>query len=179
MSENQSPFSSSVIELLSQFQNYSKSRSQFLEQLNLSTSCRDPLAEFSEVLVGKLLNATLADSRVQKGYDLVKPNQRLVQVKYLSNPSRNWINEHPLKFPDSVDEYALVIFVSLQLESVIVFQRETLGQVCSMLGKKHPNQDTALQFTRRNYETILLEKSEFEKLGLEVHKFEVVYNGVT
>ena len=128
MAESQNSFYSSVVdELVSQFQSYSKSRSRFLEQLNLSKSCRDPLAEFSEVLVGKLLNATLADSRVQKGYDLVKPNQRLVQVKYLCNPSGNWINEHPIKFPDSVDEYALVIFVSLQLESVLVFQRETLG----------------------------------------------------
>jgi len=173
MTESQKPFSSSVVELLSQFQIYSKSRSQFLEQLNLSKSCRDPLAEFSEILVGKLLNATLADSRVQKGYDLIKPNQRLVQVKYLCNPSKNWINEHPIKFPDSVDEYALVIFVFLQLESVLVFQRETLGQVCSLLGKIHPNQDTTLQFTRRNYETILSEESEFEKLGLEIHRFEV------
>ena len=173
MTESQNLFSGSVAGLLSQFQIYSQSRSQFLEQLNLSKSCRDPLAEFSEVLVGKILNATLADSRVQKGYDLIKPNQRLVQVKYLCNPSRTWINEHPLKFPDSVDEYALVVFVSLQLESVLVFQRETLGQVCSLLGKTHPNQDTTLQFTRRNYETILTKKSEFEKLGLEVYRFEV------
>ncbi len=174
MTESQNSFSSGVVELLSQFESYSKSRGRFLEQLNLSKSCRDPLAEFSEVLVGKLLNATLADSRVQKGYDLIKPNQRLVQVKYLCNPSRNWINEHPVKFPDSVDEYALVIFVSLQLESVLVFQRETLWQVCALLGKTHPNQDTTLQFTRRNYENIISGKSEFEKLGLEIFRFEVV-----
>ena len=172
MSENQNPFSSSVVELLSQFQIYSKARGQFLEQLNLSKSCRDPLAEFSEILVGKILNATLADSRVQKGYDLIRPNQRLVQVKYLLNPSRVWINEHPIIFPSTVDEYALVIFVALQLEAVLVFQRETLSQVCSLLAKAHPNQDTTLQFTRRNYETILSEKSKFEKLGLEVYRFE-------
>jgi hypothetical protein len=170
--KNHNSLSSSVIELLSQFQTYSKARSQFLEQLNLSKSCRDPLAEFSEILVGKILNATLADSRVQKGYDLIRPNQRLVQVKYLLNPSRVWINEHPIKFPLMVDEYALVIFVSLQLESVLVFQRETLNQVCSLLAKAHPNQDTTLQFTRRNYKTILAEKSKFEELGLEIYQFE-------
>lgn len=170
--ESESSFSDSIVEILSQFQIYSKSRSQFLEQINLSRSCRDPLAEFSEVIVGKLLNATLADSRVQKGYDLIRPNQRLIQVKYLCNPSKNWINEHTIKFPESVDEYALVIFVALQLESVVVFQRETLSQVCSMLGKAHSNQDTTLQFTRRNYETLLSEKSKFEKLGLEVYRFE-------
>jgi hypothetical protein len=174
MSENQNPFSSGVNELLSQFQIYSKARSQFLELLNLSKSCRDPLAEFSEILVGKILNAALADSRVQKGYDLIRPNQRLVQVKYLLNPSRVWINEHAIKFPPMVDEYALVIFIALQLEAVLVFQRETLSQVCSLLAKAHPNQDTTLQFTKRNYETILSEKSKFKQLGLEVYRFEGV-----
>jgi hypothetical protein len=172
MTENHNSLSNGIAELLSQFQNYSKARGQFLEQLNLSKSCRDPLAEFSEILVGKLLNATLADSRVQKGFDLIRPNQRLVQVKYLLNPSRVWINEHPLKFPPMVDEYALVIFIALQLETVLVFHRENLSQVCSLLAKAHPNQDTTLQFTRRNYETILSKKSEFEKLGLEVFRFE-------
>ena len=150
MTEKHNSLSSSIIELLSQFQAYSKARSQFLEQLNLSKSCRDPLAEFSEILLSKILNATLADSRVQKGYDLIRPNQRLVQVKYLLNPSKVWINEHPIKFPPLVDEYALVIFISLQLESVLIFQRETLSQVCALLAKAHPNQDTTLQFTRRN-----------------------------
>lgn len=172
MAENHNSLSSNVTELLSQFQTYSKVRSQFLEQLHLSKSCRDPLAEFSEILVGKLLNASLADSRVQKGHDLIRPNQRLVQVKYLLNPSRVWINEHPIKFPPTVDEYALVIFVALQLETVLVFPKETLGQVCTLLAKAHPNQDTTLQFTRRNYETILSEKSKFETLGLEVYQFE-------
>jgi hypothetical protein len=130
------------------------------------------LAEFSEILVSRILNATLADSRVQKGYDLIRPNQRLVQVKYLLNSSKVWINEHPIKFPPLVDEYALVIFVGLQLEAVLVFRRETLSQVCALLAKAHPNQDTTLQFTRRNYETILSGKSKFEKLGLEVYRFE-------
>lgn len=135
MTEKPNSLPSSVIELLSEFQAYSKARSQFLDQLNLSKSCRDPLAEFSEILVGKILNATLADSRVQKGYDLIRPNQRLVQVKYLLNPSRSWINEHPIRFPPLVDEYALVIFISLQLESVVVFHRETLSHSLFFTGK--------------------------------------------
>lgn len=172
MTEEHNSFPDSITDLLSQFQAYSKARSQFLEQLNLSKSCRDPLAEFSEILVSRILSATLADSRVQKGYDLVRPNQRLVQVKYLLNPSKVWINEHPIRFPPLVDEYALVIFVGLQLEAVLVFQRESLSQVCALLAKAHPNQDITLQFTRRNYESILSEKSKFEKLGLEVYRFE-------
>lgn len=171
MSENKNPLSSSVIELLSQFRIYAKSRSQFLEQINRSISCRDTLSEFSEVIVGKLLNARHADNRVQKGYDLVRPNGQFVQVKYLSNPLNRWINWHVVLFPETVDEYALAIFVSLQLEAVIVFKRGTLGQVCSLLRKRHPNQDTILQFTKRNYEMILSEKAKFEELRLEIYQF--------
>lgn len=170
--ENNNSSPSSIMELLSQFQTYTKARSQFLEQLNLSRSCRDPLAEFSEIIVGKILNATLADSRVQKGYDLVRPNQRLVQVKYLHNSSKVWVNEHRIEFPPLVNEYALVIFASLQLEAVLVFKRETLSEACSLLAKAHPNQDTTLQFTRRNYEKLLSERSNFEKLGLEIYRFD-------
>lgn len=172
MTENQTLFSDRVNELISQYQIYSEARNQFLAKINLSMSCRDPLAEFGEALVGELLGATLADSRVQKGYDLIKPNQRLVQVKYLCNPSTNWVNEHQINFPYGVHEYALAIFVSLQLESVLVFQRETLGQVCSLLAKTHPNQDTTLQFTRRNYQTILSEKTKFKDLGVKMYVFE-------
>lgn len=171
MTENQNPLSSSVVELLSQFQIYSEVRGKFLEQLNLSKSCRDPLAEFSEILVSKTLNAMLVASRVQKSYDLIRSNKRLVQVKYLLNPSRAWVNEHHVTFPETVNEYALVIYISLKLESIIVFKRETLGQVCKRLGKKHPNQEHTLQFTKRNYETILSEEVEFEKLGVEVYRF--------
>ncbi len=129
------------------------------------------MAEFSEVIVGKLLNARFADSFVQKGYDLIRPNGQFVQVKYLSNPSNHWINEHSILFPESVNEYALIIFVSLELKAIIVFKRGTLGQVCSLLGKKHPNQDTTLQFTKRNYKMILAEKAKFEDLGLEIYQF--------
>lgn len=171
MTENQILLSGSVIELLSQFHTYSEARGRFLEHLNLSKSFRDPLAEFSEILVSKTLNATLVTSRVQKSYDLIRSNKRLVQVKYLLNPSRAWVNEHHVTFPEAVNEYALVIYISLKLESIIVFKRETLGQVCKLLGKKHPNQNISLQFTKRNYDSILSEESEFDKFGVEVYRF--------
>jgi hypothetical protein len=94
-----------------------------------------------------------------------------VQVKYLSNPAGKWINEHPIRFPEGVHEYALVVFVNLQLETVLIFNSETLTQVCALLGKKHPDQDKTLQFTRRNYETILARRDKFTSLGMEVYRF--------
>jgi hypothetical protein len=74
MQDSQSSLqSTSIITfLLTNFQTYSEARRLFLEQLELPTSCRDPLSEFSEMLVAALLNANLADSRVQKDYDLTR-----------------------------------------------------------------------------------------------------------
>lgn len=173
MQDSQSSLQSTSIitSLLTNFQTYSEARRLFLEQLELPTSCRDPLSEFSEMLVAALLNATLANSRVQKDYDLTRLNGNKVQVKYLSNPAGKWINEHPLRFPEGVHEYALVVFVNLQLETVLIFNSETLTQVCALLGKKHPDQDKTLQFTRRNYETILARRDKFTSLGMEVYRF--------
>jgi hypothetical protein len=160
-----------IISLLSHFQSYAETRALFLAQLGLPSSCRDPFSEFSEMLAAALLNATLADSRIQTGYDLIRPNGRKVQVKYLSNPSGKWINEHPLRFPDGVDEYALVVFESLQVKSVLVFRQETINQVCALLRKKHPDQDRTLQFTQRNYKTILARRAEFAALDVEIFEF--------
>lgn len=161
--------STDIYELLTHFKTYTNSRAQFLNAIGLPNSCRDPFAEFSEILVSKLLPANLAESRVQRGFDLIRPDGRLVQVKYLSNPAGKWINEHPIFFPESVDEYALVIYIALQVESVLVFKRKTLSKVCVLLGKRHPNQNLTLQFTKRNYETILSNPALFEELGMEVY----------
>src|SRR5574340_1273161 len=157
--------SSDVVELLSQFGAYAQIRAQFLRQVDRTESCRDPFTEFSEILVAKLLGATIAGSRVQEGYDLIRPNKRFVQVKSLCNPNQTWTNEHHIQFPDGVDDYALVVFAAFQLEAVLIFPRETLGQVCALLGKAHPNQEATLQFTQRNYKAVLTKSCEFEKLG--------------
>lgn len=73
---------------------YSLARREFLAELGLGRSNRDPLAEFSEGLVAALLGGTLATSRVQRGHDLVAPRYGQVQVRYLANPPGPWINEH-------------------------------------------------------------------------------------
>ena len=155
--------------LLADYQVYAAARAAFLAQLDLSVSCRDPLSEFSEHLTAALLGAQLAPSRVQKGYDLVKPDGRRVQVKYLSNPEGEWINGHEVIFPDEAEEYALVFFVSLRVQAVIIFQKETLGLLCARLKKKHTHK---LQLTRRIVEAMLADPAGFAPLGVAVHRFE-------
>ena len=157
--------------LLAGYQSYAAARARFLAGLDLAVSCRDPLSEFSERLTAVLLGAQIAPSRVQKGYDLIKPDGRRVQVKYLSNPEGRWVNEHHIHLTDLADEYALVIFVALRLQSVLIFQLETLGQVCARLQKRHPEQDTTLQLTHRNIRAILADPAGFTPLGVAIHRF--------
>lgn len=40
--------------------------------------------------------------------------------------------------------------------------------VCAALKKRHPNQDTTLQLTQANYQTLLGEKQRFASLGVSV-----------
>lgn len=129
------------------------------------------MAEYSEVLVAVLLDAKMADSRVQKGFDLIRRNGRRVQVKYLANPTQRWINEHEIIFTNEIDDYALVIFGGLDLESVLIFPAETMGRITALLRKRHPKQDTTLQFTQKNCCTIIQNKSDFIALGVEIYLF--------
>ena len=172
MQDHALPGSSTALsELLDRFDAYADVRLQFLSQLKQDSSCRDPLAEFSEVLVAELLRATPARSRVQKGYDLIRPGGEFVQVKYLANPQTGWINWHHVQFADGVEECALVVFVAMQLKAVFLFSRKTIAETCRLLGKRHPNQDVSLQITKRNYETMLAEPAKFQSLGIGIFDF--------
>ncbi len=155
---------------LTAWQAYADKRLNFLNSLGRSRSCRDPLAEFSEHLVHRLLGGTMAASRVQKGYDLIRPDGRRVQVKYLANPGTRWVNEHLVRFVPETEDYALVFFEAMQLTVVVVFPRETIASVCAELGKRHPNQDHTLQLTRRNLLTILEDEGRFRRLEVEVYR---------
>ena len=150
------------------FREYTAVRLRFLAAIGCHVSCRDPLAEFSEWLVCKHLGGTAAASRVQKGYDLIRTNGRLVQVRYLSNPSERWVNEHHVDFSGNVDDYALVVFEAFAMMEVLIFRRETIAEVCRVLGKRHPGQDRGLQLTRRNVMQILRDRGLYEKLGVEI-----------
>ncbi|TDA69365.1 MAG: hypothetical protein D9V47_05535 [Clostridia bacterium] len=84
--------------LIKYFQEYWRARLALLERLGCPHSNRDPLAEFSERLVASLLGGRLAESRVEKGYDVLRPDSGRVQVKYLANPDGTWVNGHTVRF---------------------------------------------------------------------------------
>lgn len=156
---------SRTAELLGALTAYRTGRRALLHALGCPASNRDPLAEFSEHLVAALLGGQLASSRVQKGFDLTTPDGARVQVRYLANPAGSWPNEHVIDFRGDCDRYALVTFEDLRPQAVLVFARETIEEVCRLLGKRHPDQDTCLQLTRRNFTRLLEEPARLGNSG--------------
>lgn len=156
--------------LLQYFQEYRRARLALLERLGCPHSNRDPLAEFSERLVASLLGGRLAESRVEKGYDVVLPDGGRVQVKYLANPTGTWVNGHTIRFTADMEAYAVVFFVDLQPTTVLIFPREGCAAVAAALGKRHPAQETTLQLTQRNYEQILRQHDRFTALGVDIFR---------
>ena len=154
--------------MLNALQAYRHARATGLQALGCDTSNRDPFAEFSEHLVAGLLDAELAASRVQKGYDVTTPDGDRVQVRYLANPGGRWVSEHLVDFRADCDRYALVVFEAFDPRSVVVFNHSTLPDVCAALGERHPNQDVVLQLTQRNYRQLLADHREFARLGVVV-----------
>jgi hypothetical protein len=146
---------------------YRLARRRILGVLNLASSNRDPLAEWSENLVEALTGGKLAENRVQKDYDLTTPIGELIQVRYLANTDEKWVNEHLVTSLPGVHGYALVIFEAFTVVGVLLFPPE-LARICSALKKKHPNQERTLQFTRRNWLAIRDDAEHYRRLGMEV-----------
>lgn len=157
-------------ELLAALRSYRSARRTFLTALGCHESNRDPLAEFAEQISHAILGGQMATSRVQKGYDLVTDNGHKVQVRYLANPGDRWVNEHLVDFRGEIDLYALLIVEALDAKSLLVFSRPSLSAVAAALGKRHPSQDTTIQFTRRNYWQVLAEADRFQEMGVQVYR---------
>ncbi|HEY1701928.1 MAG TPA: hypothetical protein VGG75_19650 [Trebonia sp.] len=154
--------------LLRSLEAYRSARMRLLETLGLAVSNRDPLAEFSEHLVHALLGGQLAESRIQKGYDLIAPSGERVQVRYLANPgSARWVNEHHVRCGPDCDRYALVLYESFTPAGVLVFP-QALTAIGAALGKSHPEQETNLQLTRANYLMVRQHPDQFREMGMQV-----------
>lgn len=153
-------------ELLAALRIYRTARQELLAALGCHSSNRDPLAEFAERIAHAILGGQLAASRTQKGYDLVSERGEKVQVKYLANSGESWVNEHEVKFTEDVDRYALLIVEDLDAKALVVFSKTGLQRVCTLLGKRHPNQDRTLQFGRRNYLAIAAAPETFAEYGV-------------
>jgi hypothetical protein len=159
---------SDVNELLAALSQYRSARSAFLSVLGCAESNRDPFAEFAERLAHAVLGGELAASRVQKNYDLTTPSGEQVQVRYLANPRDRWVNEHYVDFRAPCDRYALLVVEGFDPKALIVFTRSTIAAVCSALVKRHPNQESGLALTRRNYLQLRAEPEQFALLGVQV-----------
>lgn len=147
---------------------YRLARLDLLSVLDLSQSNRDPLGEFAEVLVARVLDGTLAPNRVQKAWDVESPIG-FVQVKYLANPSQGpWVNWHTIEPADGMDWYALVLYLDLSPAGVYIFPRGDLTRFCHALNKRHGSQGTTLQFTKTNHLAISADPQKFETLGMRV-----------
>ena len=157
-------------ELLGALQEYRAARQRLLDVLGPRQSNRDPLAELAEHFVAALTGGRVAASPVQAGWDVQLTDGRKVQVKYLANTSPGtgaWVNEHVVRSALGVDWYALVIIEGFQVSGVAAFPA-ALAPVCRALGKRHPNQDTTLQFGRRNWLAITGDPDRFRVLGMQV-----------
>jgi hypothetical protein len=157
-------------ELLGALEEYRAARQRLLEVLGPRQSNRDPLAEFAEHFVAALAGGVVAVSPVQAGWDVQLPDGARVQVKYLANSvpgAGAWVNEHVVRSVPGVDWYALVIIEGFQVSGVAAFPA-ALAPVCQALGKRHPGQDTTLQFGRRNWLAIRDDPGRFRALGMRV-----------
>ena len=156
-----------IRQLCAALDTYRPARQQMLATLGLGVSNRDPRAEWSEHLVAALTGGELASSRVQTAFDLTTPDGLRVQVRYLANPGRNWVNEHRVRTPVGADRYALVLFEAFEAIGALMFPPQ-LTAICDVLGKRHGDRDASLQFTRRNWWTIGDDPNRFQDLGVRV-----------
>jgi hypothetical protein len=158
-------------ELLAALEKYRPARERLLSVLGPKMSNRDPLAEFAEHFVAALMGGQLAENPVQAYWDIKLTDGAKVQVKYLVNSahpgSKAWANEHLVRSLPGVDWYALVIIEGFKVSGVAAFPPR-LGGVCHALGKQHGDQDTTLQFGRRNWLAIRDHPDQFRDLGMRV-----------
>ena len=156
-------------DLVESFSIYGRARQTLLTEIGCRpNSMRDPLAEFSEILVERLTGSRRAESPVQKGWDLIDSDGKTTQVRYVANPAGTWVNYHEVRFSAGVDRYALVLFESLEPTRVLIFSSATIADVCRRLGKRHPNQETSLQITQANVHRLRDERHEFARIGVAV-----------
>ncbi|WP_034273171.1 hypothetical protein [Haloechinothrix halophila] len=157
--------------LLSELETYRAARERLLRMLGPRMSNRDPLTEFAEHLVAAWMGGRLADNPVQAHWDIELLDGARVQAKCLLNTATNgqaaWVNEHVVRSVPGVDWYALVIFEGFRVSGIVAFPSE-LGAICGALGKRHGEQETTLQFGRRNWLTICADPDRFRRLGLRL-----------
>lgn len=157
--------------LLDALADYARARSGLLAQLGRTASCRDPLAEVSELLVCSLLPATVVAAQRGEDPHLVTAGGERVQVRHLATPAdAPWESEHLVEFRSGGAElYALVTYEGLAPRAVLVFSRRTLAAVRERLGGRREEREATLRLTERDYRQLLGQREAFAALGVAVH----------
>lgn len=159
---------------LEKWGDYVAARRDLLHHLEIDRSNREPMAEFSEVLVRDLVDGELAPSRTEKGWDVRSPDGKKIQVRYLTNRTGNWGNWHWVACSHLYDWYALVVFIDLSPAAVHMFPAYDLTAICDALKKRHANQDRLLSYTYGNYCAISSDPTRFETLGMRVWDLQAI-----
>ncbi len=154
--------------LMGDWDSYREARVKLLDSSGLRLSNRDPMAEFSEALVRVLYKGSVARSRMQRSWDVLSALNRRIHVEYLANPVGSWVNNHLVLPSSEVDDCALVIFIDLMPESVLVFPAAGLGPIGALLETRRPQQEMSLELTQRNYSLIRSDPGRFALLGVDV-----------
>lgn len=151
---------------------YAEARNVLLAEPELGrNSNRDPLAEFAEWLVTAIVDGTRPPSPVQAHWDVEARGVGHIQVKYVANSgSERWVNEHTVRVNEFMQAYAIVFYESLLPVSVILMPSQRLVEIGHALDKHHPNQESVLRLTRRNYVRLREELGLFRPLGVRVWK---------
>jgi hypothetical protein len=159
-----------LVGLLRELATYRDARRAFLIALGCDGSNRDPLSEFSEQIALAAIGGTMAESRVQKGWDLKDPEGHRVQVRYLTNPvGPEWLNGHVVDFRSGgCDRYALVLFEGFEPMALLVFDAEHMVALGAALAKRHGDKEHLLQLTRANYVTMKENPERFAAVGVTV-----------
>jgi hypothetical protein len=105
---------------------------------------------------------------VQHTYDLIDPEGRTVQARYLANPAGSWVNGHNISFVTGLDRYALVVIEAFELAGVLCVGAGHVAAAGALLGKRHPKQDTSLQLTQANWRQLVANRSAFETVGVSL-----------
>jgi hypothetical protein len=112
-----------------------------------------------------------SSNRNQPGWDVLLPDGKTVQVKYLANgPSGPWVNWHRVQPLARADWYAIVVIVDFAVTGVLTFPNGRLGPIGAALGKRGrmPLED-GWDLSRTSWLSVRDRPDEFRRLGMRVH----------
>ena len=149
---------------------YCEARRELLKAVGVSDSCRDPLAEFAEWIVARWTNGRLADSRVERGYDVISSDGRKLQIKCLSNPAHVARNGIVVRIPPEADDFVVVWYKDLTLQAIVLMPRKSFADVYTRLGKRHSEPGERLDLYEADIDRMLKSHTEFTSLGVRIWK---------